>query len=198
MAQSAVVASRNGLTVVKVFSIAESASGAKQRKVFAEMMEFMEKRGVKDLLCEKVDRLTLTPDSLVSIHAVLKDRFHERQSEIVQETTVIEDSVSDLELQKKQAIEAFKAATSDFMRETFEKEAVEFDTRIKAATTLGAKIGIVEKDIDEFIGYTKSFIEHPAKLLLNTANTRQQVSLYSLVFDTLPSVPELDSALSFN
>jgi site-specific DNA recombinase len=140
-----------------------------------------------------VNDMRFRPDSLASIQAVLKDRFHERQSEIVQEATIIEESVSDLELQKRLAIEAFKAATSTFMRETFEKEAVEFDTRIKAATTLTAKIGIVEKDIDEFIGYTKSFIEHPAKLLLNTANTRQQVSLYSLVFNTLPSVPELDS-----
>lgn len=49
---------RKNLEVVKVFSVAESASGAKQRKVFAEMMGYMEKHSIPHLLCEKVDRLT--------------------------------------------------------------------------------------------------------------------------------------------
>lgn len=51
-------AKRKGFEVMRVFSIAESASGAKQRKVFTEMMEYMTKKGVSHLLCEKVDRLT--------------------------------------------------------------------------------------------------------------------------------------------
>lgn len=51
-------AQRQGFEVVKVFSVAESASGAKQRRVFAEMMEHLTKKGVSHLLCEKVDRLT--------------------------------------------------------------------------------------------------------------------------------------------
>src|SRR3989344_2387462 len=51
-------AKRKGLEVVKVFSVAESASGAKQRKVFAEMIGYMEKHRIPHLLCEKVDRLT--------------------------------------------------------------------------------------------------------------------------------------------
>lgn len=49
---------KKNLDVIRVFSVAESASGAKQRKVFAEMMEYMEKHKISDLLCEKVDRLT--------------------------------------------------------------------------------------------------------------------------------------------
>ena len=44
--------------VIKVFSVAESASGSKQRKVFSEMMEYMRKNKIPVLLCEKVDRLT--------------------------------------------------------------------------------------------------------------------------------------------
>lgn len=41
-----------------IFSVAESASGAKQRKVFAEMMEYIETHDIKHLIVEKVDRLT--------------------------------------------------------------------------------------------------------------------------------------------
>ncbi|MEI6022472.1 MAG: recombinase family protein [bacterium] len=49
---------RKDFKIVKVFSVAESASGAKQRKVFAEMMAFIEKHDIKNLIVEKVDRLT--------------------------------------------------------------------------------------------------------------------------------------------
>ncbi len=49
---------RKDLSIVKVFSVAESASGSKQRKVFAEMMAFIEKHDIKNLVVEKVDRLT--------------------------------------------------------------------------------------------------------------------------------------------
>ena len=51
-------AQRKNLTILKVFSVAESASGAKQRKIFGEMMEYMRKKNIQILLCEKVDRLT--------------------------------------------------------------------------------------------------------------------------------------------
>jgi hypothetical protein len=55
------------------------------------------------------------------------------------------------------------------------------------------RFGIEESDIVQFMEYAKNFIEHPAEFLLNTENTRQQVSLYSRVFEDLPTVPEFDS-----
>lgn len=49
---------KKSFDVVKIFSVAESASGAKQRKVFTEMIEFTSKHDIKNLIVEKVDRLT--------------------------------------------------------------------------------------------------------------------------------------------
>ena len=49
---------RKNFPINKVFSVAESASGSKQRKVFAEMIAYMEENDIQNLLCEKVDRLT--------------------------------------------------------------------------------------------------------------------------------------------
>ena len=51
-------AKRKGFKNVKVFSVAESASGTKARKVFAEMMDYVAKHRIKHLIVEKVDRLT--------------------------------------------------------------------------------------------------------------------------------------------
>jgi site-specific DNA recombinase len=47
-----------GLKVEKVFSVSESASGQKQRQVFGEMLDILKHKGVKIIICEKVDRLT--------------------------------------------------------------------------------------------------------------------------------------------
>lgn len=51
-------ASKKGLTAVKVFRVSESASGAKVREVFSEMMALLTKREIHVLICEKTDRLT--------------------------------------------------------------------------------------------------------------------------------------------
>ena len=49
---------RKDLPIDREFLVSESASGSKQRRVFAEMMKYMEKNKIKDLIVEKVDRLT--------------------------------------------------------------------------------------------------------------------------------------------
>ena len=51
-------ANRKNYSIGKIFSVAESASGSKQRKIFAEMMDFISKHDIKNLIVEKVDRLT--------------------------------------------------------------------------------------------------------------------------------------------
>jgi len=49
---------RKGFDVAKIFDIAESASGKKQRKIFNEMLAFADKEKIDIIICEKVDRLT--------------------------------------------------------------------------------------------------------------------------------------------
>lgn len=51
-------AQRKDLKILRVFSVAESASGAKQRKIFSEMITYLDKNRIPNLLCEKVDRLS--------------------------------------------------------------------------------------------------------------------------------------------
>lgn len=51
-------ANRKSLETAKIYSVAESASGSKQRAVFSEMMAYITKHDIKNLLVEKVDRLT--------------------------------------------------------------------------------------------------------------------------------------------
>ena len=77
-----------GFEIVKVFAIAESASGAKQRKIFSEMMNYMEKNHISILLCEKVDRLTRNMKEAVVANDWV-DADPERQIHFVKQNLVI-------------------------------------------------------------------------------------------------------------
>jgi DNA invertase Pin-like site-specific DNA recombinase len=64
---------RKDFKIVKMFIIAESASGAKERKVFAEMMEYMKRNKIPILLCEKVDRITRNFKEAVAVNDWLEE-----------------------------------------------------------------------------------------------------------------------------
>lgn len=138
-----------------------------------------------------VHELNTSPDALVSFDAVLRDKFRSRQSEVLQQTAEAGQSIAELELQKQQAIDAFMAATSPMMRQALEQQAEKIDTQIKGSRVECAKMEVEESDIDSFLKDAEKVIEHPAELLLNTVNTPQQVSLYSLVFDETPTYPQM-------
>jgi len=81
-------ADRKKFEVMKTFSVAESASGAKQRKIFEEMMDYMQKKKISILLCEKVDRLTRNlKEAVVANDWIEKDP--ERQIHFVKQNLVI-------------------------------------------------------------------------------------------------------------
>lgn len=81
-------AARKDLVVVKVFAVAESASGAKQRQEFTQMMEYAHKEGVTNLLVEKVDRLTRNlKDAVIANEWV--DENEERRIHFVKQNLVI-------------------------------------------------------------------------------------------------------------
>jgi site-specific DNA recombinase len=81
-------ATRKGLEVIEVFSVAESASGSKQRKIFGEMMLYMKNKGISILLCEKVDRLTRNLKEAVLVNDWVEDNT-ERQIHFVKQNLVI-------------------------------------------------------------------------------------------------------------
>jgi site-specific DNA recombinase len=81
-------ATRKGIEVIKVFSVAESASGIKKRKIFAEMIDFMKQNNIHCLLCEKVDRLTRNLKEAVVANDWVEEN-PERQLHFVKQNLVI-------------------------------------------------------------------------------------------------------------
>ena len=81
-------AERKELGDLKIFSVAESASGAKQRQVFEEMINFLKKNNVSDLLVEKVDRLTRNLKDAVLVNDWL-DSDENRKVHFVKQNLVV-------------------------------------------------------------------------------------------------------------
>jgi site-specific DNA recombinase len=77
-----------GLKVEKVFSVSESASGQKQRQVFGEMLDILKHKGVKIIVCEKVDRLTRNLRDAVKINEWINEDA-EREVHFAKENWVL-------------------------------------------------------------------------------------------------------------
>jgi site-specific DNA recombinase len=126
-----------------------------------------------------------------SIGAVLLDEFGRRKDEVRQAVAETERTVEELRAEQRMKSDAFVAATSPVLRATLEKQVVELEERIKSAGTEGEKMGISEKDIEDFREFGKKSLEHLPELLLKPENTRQQTTLFGLVFDTFPTYEEM-------
>ena len=64
---------RNGFKIEKIFSVSESASGQKRRKMFGEMIILLKKKEIGLIVCEKVDRLTRNMRDAVLIDEWIKE-----------------------------------------------------------------------------------------------------------------------------
>jgi hypothetical protein len=138
-----------------------------------------------------VQNLYFSPRSFDSMGTVLLDEFGRRKDEVRQAVAETERTVEELRAEQRMKSDAFVAATSPVLRTSLEKQVVELEERIKAAGSEDGKMGISEKDIEDFRAFGKETLEHLPELLLKPENTRQQTTLFSLVFDTFPTYEEM-------
>ena len=64
---------QNGLRVVKIYKIAETASKEQSRKIFSELLSYLRSNGVYNLAVEKTDRLTRNLKDAVAVDDWLND-----------------------------------------------------------------------------------------------------------------------------
>ncbi len=77
-----------GFEIGKVFSLSESAGGNKQRKLFLEMLEYLQKNKLKNLIVEKTDRLTRNMRDAVAINSWIEND-DEKQVHFVKENFIL-------------------------------------------------------------------------------------------------------------
>src|SRR5262249_44831942 len=126
-----------------------------------------------------------------SLCDLLLNRYHEREGELLTAAAAVGRTVADLEARKAQAVQAFKLASSNLMRQALEKEAEELEQKIEQARNQRNGLEVTEGDIEKFAREAKNIMEHPSVLLETPINIRQQQMLYSLVFDEFPTYEEI-------
>lgn len=78
-----------GFHITKIYRISESASGKQIRKTFNEMLSYIQKNNINNILCEKVDRLTRNPKDATSISDWINDD-EKRKVHFVKENFVLD------------------------------------------------------------------------------------------------------------
>ena len=79
---------QRGLVVIKTFNIAETASKEQSRRVFHELLDYLQKQKVYHLAVEKTDRLTRNFNDAVAIDAWL-DKNPDRRLHAVKESLLL-------------------------------------------------------------------------------------------------------------
>ncbi len=79
---------RKRFIIARSFSVSESASGKKLRETFSEMIKFANKNNVKNIICEKVDRMTRNFKDMVMIDEWL-EKDGERQVHFVKDNLIM-------------------------------------------------------------------------------------------------------------
>lgn len=104
-------AKRLGFTEIRSFSISESASKTEQRKKFEEMLRYVSKHQINDIISEKVDRFTRRIKEAAAIHDWLIEDGSRRLHFVKENLVINRDSKSHekLILNMKVAIAQFYA-----------------------------------------------------------------------------------------
>jgi site-specific DNA recombinase len=131
------------------------------------------------------------PATMGLLRAHLIQLRKEYQAELLDAAASIGNVVGELEIKKAQTVRAFKAATTDLMRNELEAEAGDLQRQIDSACNARNVLELTEADIDAYIADLRKVIEHPAILLKNPANIEEHRALYRLLFAEFPTVPEI-------
>jgi DNA invertase Pin-like site-specific DNA recombinase len=135
--------------------------------------------------------LKLKPEVFDSLEAKFLNKYHERKKEIIESSITVHQAIADLKIEQKAKVAAFVAATSPVLRSQLEKQIEELQATINSAAGESQKIDITEADISQFKRYGKYCLEHLPELLLNPENPTQQLELFSLIFEELPTYAEI-------
>lgn len=142
-------------------------------------------------LTEFVNTLRYKDGFMESFKATLMNKFREREKEVGQVAVKVGASVSELELEKQQKIDAFTSTTNSIIRESLEKQINELHEQITEKQNQRNKMEIQENDIHTFVAHAKTLMEHPEEMLLNQDDLGASRALYTLVFDKIPTHDEI-------
>ncbi len=144
-------------------------------------------------LTEFVGGLKYGDKFMKSFEATLLNKFREKEKELGEFSVQVGTTVIELETTKKQKLDAYTSTQSKVIRSELEKEIESIHEQIEKTRKQRNNLEVQENDIHSFIKYVKTLMEHPIEMLIKQRNPLILKSLYSLVFDELPTYKEIVS-----
>jgi len=139
-----------------------------------------------------LDKLEFTPERKASFEFRLKQKFRERESEVLKDSSTVSHNIADLKTKKQTEVDAFVAsANSPSIRTAIEERISELDEQISKAESERSKLDLKEKDIDLFLKWTNKIMEHPKEVLVGNDDLEAQTALWNLVFEELPTYEDI-------
>ncbi len=138
-----------------------------------------------------VASLKFTRVMIESFETVLNDVYLTREKEVVAQSSMISHNVGSLKAQQASALDTLTVTQSPIARKKLEEKIDELEHRILQAESERNEIEVTEKDIKAFVKYVKTVMEHPSKILIDTEDMNAQRTLFGLVFDEIPTYPDI-------
>lgn len=126
------------------------------------------------------------------LQAAINRRYQQRKEELQQSDAAVQTNVKKLKDQQDALLESFYAASSQMVREKTENRIEALEKQIVEAKEREGKIRVDTDNIGAFTGYVKNLLEHLGNTLADNRFPYEQRSLFTLIFDGLPSWLELN------
>lgn len=134
-----------------------------------------------------LDSLKFEDGFMSALELHLKDKYRNREKEILIDSSAISRTVSDLKAELAKKLEAFGFAETPTMRHMLETQVNTLDEEIKKAESTRGKIEITERSIRAFRHYAEQLMEHPSEILTNADNSYTRRALLTLFFEETPT-----------
>jgi len=141
------------------------------------------KKDYEQQITNLLQRIEFSDDFKDKLEERLIKKYREREQEVLGQSIVIADNVTDLKREQQSLLDSFNRTNSDVIRRNIEQRVDELEGRIIQAIEERDKIEIKERDVKAFVRYAKDLVEHPAKMLANNSNPFTQKALFDLVFE---------------
>ncbi len=121
------------------------------------------------------------------------DAWRTKKEDLDQTSCAISRNLTDLKNQQSLVIDQLTRTNNDLIRIKLEEKIENLEKEILEANSQIEQIDLKEKEIKEFIEYSRMLVEHLNDLFNFTENPKQKQALASLVFDNFPNYDQIVS-----
>ncbi len=138
-----------------------------------------------------LSRIRFNEDFFNNFEKVLIAKHREQEGDLAVKTARANRNIAELEERKAQLIQSFPLATNKEVRDGIQEQVTRLQKEIEQSQEHRNGLEVSEKDVHDFIDFSRKLLEHPVKILDNVMNMQEQLALYGLFFDEYPTYEEI-------